>query len=130
MAPLEMHGGSDTYQADRSDPRETSARWDDLVKQSGEKTYAEEQLANKNDVKSRWRRAVHAASRMNAGDGLNEHPEAPLEGYHEVPELSDKVKKRRKAKLWGSLSIGASGDDRDEAEVLPYTSKTLEQQHW
>jgi hypothetical protein len=100
------------------------------VKRSREKTYAQEQLANKNDVGSRWSRAFHAASRINAGDGLQEHTPTPPEGYDEAPELSDKVKKQRKARLWGSLSIGSGGGERDEAEVLPYTSKTLEQQHW
>jgi hypothetical protein len=33
---------------------EGGAKWDDLLKQSEEKNYADEQLANRNDVQSRW----------------------------------------------------------------------------
>ncbi|WWC60223.1 uncharacterized protein I303_102789 [Kwoniella dejecticola CBS 10117] len=126
------------------------ARWDDLVKQTGEAAYTKGQLDNKNDVKSRWRRAVQAASRLEKGEGVYNPPNHLTE---DIPaeELSEKVKKQRKATFWGSLSIpiGKTADtdatsrpghghgqgkgderERDENEVLPFHSKALEQQHW
>nr|XP_019012150.1 IQ domain-containing calmodulin-binding protein [Kwoniella pini CBS 10737]OCF50931.1 IQ domain-containing calmodulin-binding protein [Kwoniella pini CBS 10737] len=108
------------------------ARWDDLIKQTGEATYTEGQLDNKNDVKSRWRRAVHAASRLEKGEGIYN---PPIHLTEEIPynELSDKIKKQRKATFLGSLSIPISINNkkqRDENEILPFNSKSLEQQHW
>jgi len=117
----------------RADPRQSEARWDDLIKQSGERTYAAQQLENKNDVSSRWSRAMHAASRLQTGDGLYTNPNPRFEGYEDehsrASDLSSKERRKRKARLWGSLSMGV-GKMRDETEVLPYTSKALEQQHW
>nr|XP_019050292.1 IQ domain-containing calmodulin-binding protein [Kwoniella bestiolae CBS 10118]OCF29222.1 IQ domain-containing calmodulin-binding protein [Kwoniella bestiolae CBS 10118] len=109
------------------------ARWDDLVKQTGEQTYWKGQLDNKNDVKSRWHRAVQAASRLETGEGLFNPPSDLTE---EIPpeKLSESTKKARRATFWGNLSLpiakNQDSDDRDENEVLPFQSKALEQQHW
>ncbi|WVQ78707.1 hypothetical protein IAT38_000794 [Cryptococcus sp. DSM 104549] len=116
---------------------ESDARWDDLVKQSGDLAYARGQLDNQNDVKSRWKRAAQAASRLQTGDGLPtptaalNHPStSPSVVQETIPEeLPDKAKKARRATFWGSLSMGI-GKERDEGEVLPFQSKALEQQHW
>ncbi|OCF30327.1 IQ domain-containing calmodulin-binding protein [Kwoniella heveanensis BCC8398] len=104
------------------------ARWDDLVKQTGEKTYAQQQLDNKNDVVSRWHRAAQAASRLQSGQGVYD---PPTELTEEIPgdELPPKVRKSRRATFWGSLSMGV-GKERDENATLPFQSKALEQQHW
>ncbi|WVQ94727.1 hypothetical protein IAU59_001807 [Kwoniella sp. CBS 9459] len=104
------------------------ARWDDLVKQTGEKTYAKQQLDNKNDVVSRWHRAAQAASRLQSGQGVYD---PPAELTEEIPgnELPPKVRKHRRATFWGSLSLGV-GKERDENATLPFQSKALEQQHW
>lgn len=37
-----------------TDGRDPSARWDDLLRQHDERQYADGQLGNKNDVKSRY----------------------------------------------------------------------------
>ncbi|WRT65622.1 uncharacterized protein IL334_002567 [Kwoniella shivajii] len=116
------------------------ARWDDLVKRTGEITYANEQLDNKNDVRSRWHRAVQAAARLEKGEGVFNPPKSLIE---EIPvsELSEKDRKARKATFWGALSMGIgkgnsagqgkeNGKERDESQVLPFQSKALEQQHW
>ncbi|WVF67126.1 hypothetical protein IAT40_001871 [Kwoniella sp. CBS 6097] len=104
------------------------ARWDDLVKQTGEKTYAQQQLDNKNDVVSRWHRAAQAASRLQSGQGVYD---PPTELTEEIPgdQLPPKVRKSRRATFWGSLSMGV-GKERDENATLPFQSKALEQQHW
>ncbi|WWC87802.1 uncharacterized protein L201_002694 [Kwoniella dendrophila CBS 6074] len=104
------------------------ARWDDLVKQTREATYAKGQLDNKNDVKSRWHRAVQAASRLERGQGVYS---APTYLTEEIPgnQLSEKTRKSRRATFWGTLSMGI-GKDRNENETLPFHSKALEQQHW
>jgi len=134
---------------------EREARWDDLVKQVEDKQYAEEQLRNKNDVKSRWRRGVHAAARLQHGDGL--YPVSPSESNindntntydtnkatggscggapGQAQEgagailLDPETLAARRATFLGKLSMGV-GKMRDEAEELPYQSKSLEQQHW
>nr|XP_019004765.1 IQ domain-containing calmodulin-binding protein [Kwoniella mangroviensis CBS 8507]OCF68226.1 IQ domain-containing calmodulin-binding protein [Kwoniella mangroviensis CBS 8507] len=112
------------------------ARWDDLVKQTGEQTYWKGQLDNKNDVKSRWHRAVQAASRLESGEGLYNPPSELTE---DIPseEIPESTKKARRATFWGSLSLPIAKDQntdkgkgRDENEVLPFQSKALEQQHW
>jgi hypothetical protein len=85
-------------------------------------------LDNKNDIGSRWKRAAHAASRLQAGEGVAEGSNIPQQA---TPELSDKVRRERKATFWGKLGMGLDvGKERDEQEVLPYVSKNLEQQHW
>ena len=99
------------------------------MKQTGEKTYANQQLENKNDVGSRWSRAVHAAGRLQRGDGLSHTPELRPENYDQVGEMDEKTRRKRKATMLGKLSVAVSVE-RDEAEELPYTSKALEQQHW
>ncbi|WVR03884.1 hypothetical protein IAU60_000883 [Kwoniella sp. DSM 27419] len=108
------------------------ARWDDLVKQTGEQTYAKQQLDNKNDVMSRWRRAVHAAARLQEGEGVYDPPKSLTQevAYEDLPE---KVRKARKATFLGSLSMGVGKEapnGQDEQAVLPFQSKALEQQHW
>ncbi|WWD05811.1 hypothetical protein V865_003894 [Kwoniella europaea PYCC6329] len=112
------------------------ARWDDLVKQTGEQSYSKGQLDNKNDVKSRWHRAVQAASRLESGQGLYNPPSDLIE---DIPteEIPESTKKARRATFWGNLSLPIAkdqntgkGKDRDENEVLPFQSKALEQQHW
>ncbi|GFZ42631.1 hypothetical protein JCM24511_00348 [Saitozyma sp. JCM 24511] len=110
---------------------EKEARWEDLVRHTKEKNYAAEQLDNKNDIKSRWRRGIAAASRLQTGDGLGANAVSPevQEAIDETPELDEKTRKARKATMWGSLSLGV-GKERDEAEELPFHSKALEKQHW
>ncbi|XAO23003.1 hypothetical protein I312_101780 [Cryptococcus bacillisporus CA1280] len=109
------------------------ARWNDLVKHSQEVTYAKGQLDNKNDVVSRWRRAAHAASRLQTGDGLFSSPIAALPSSQvdecDPTKLTDKELTARKATFWGSLSLGV-GKKRDEEKELPFHSKELETQHW
>lgn len=98
------------------------------MKQSGERTYANQQLSNQNDISSRWSRAVHAASRLQAGKGVAEGSNIPQQ---ETPNLSKEERRRRKATFWGKLGMGLDvGKVRDETEELPYVSKSLEQQHW
>ena len=108
----------------------TDSRWDDLKKQSAEKKYAEQQLDNQNDVRSRWHRAAQAAARLQTGDALEPLESTPEErGSSDAPELDDDTLRDRRATFWGSLSIGKA-EERDENEELPYQSKALEQQHW
>ncbi|ORX33661.1 hypothetical protein BD324DRAFT_639106 [Kockovaella imperatae] len=106
----------------------TSDRWDDLKRAAEDKQYAEDQLDNRNDVKSRWHRAAQAAARMEHGDGLRA---APVPASHVRPRvvLDEETRKARRATFWGTLSKGV-GKERDENEILPYQSKSLEQQHW
>ncbi|KIR97495.1 IQ domain-containing calmodulin-binding protein [Cryptococcus deuterogattii 2001/935-1] len=113
--------------------RRREARWNDLVKHSQEVTYAKGQLDNKNDVMSRWRRAAHAASRLQTGDGLFSSPIAALPSSQvdecDPTKLTDKELRERKATFWGSLSLGVE-KNRDEEKELPFHSKELETQHW
>lgn len=74
---------------------------------------------------------MHAAARLQEGDGLYTKHSTQPEEYEENPPLSDKQRKDRKATFLGSLSMGiGAGQARDEAEELPYSTKALEQQHW
>ncbi|ODN76749.1 hypothetical protein L202_05364 [Cryptococcus amylolentus CBS 6039] len=127
---------------------ENEAKWNDLVKQSQDLKYAQEQLENKNDVKSRWRRAAQAASRLETGDGLYSTPvhlasnTTSVQGHAGepsrlamveecVPEtLDEKERRARRATFWGSFSVMGLGKERDDRKDLPFQSKALEQQHW
>lgn len=81
----------------------------------------------------RWRRAAHAASRLQTGDGLFSSPIAALPSSQvdecDPTKLTDKELTARKATFWGSLSLGV-GKKRDEEKELPFHSKELETQHW
>ncbi|WVQ74548.1 hypothetical protein IAR50_004149 [Cryptococcus sp. DSM 104548] len=127
---------------------ENEAKWNDLVKQSQDRNYAEEQLENKNDVKSRWRRAAQAASRLQTSDGLYSTPvhlasdTVPDPGHAGEPnrltmfeecdpsKLDEKERRARRATFWGSFSVLGLGKERDDKKELPFQSKALEQQHW
>ncbi|WWD16577.1 hypothetical protein CI109_101005 [Kwoniella shandongensis] len=106
------------------------ARWKDLIKQTGEIAYTHAQLSNKNDVRSRWHRAIQAVSRLQASDGLYDPPSASYTHEVDPSTLDEKVLKARRATFLGSLSLGVGKKERDENETLPFHSKTLEQQHW
>jgi len=83
----------------------------------------------------RWRRGIHTAARLQKGDGLHDTslgsgstlPDGA--STSSAPHLDEKTRQKRRATLWGKLSVGA-GKMRDEEEELPYQSKALEQQHW
>lgn len=81
----------------------------------------------------RWRRAAHAASRLQTGDGLFSSPIAALPSSQvdecDPTKLTDKELRERKATFWGSLSLGVE-KNRDEEKELPFHSKELETQHW
>ncbi|RXK41274.1 hypothetical protein M231_01424 [Tremella mesenterica] len=109
-----------------------------MSKQLGNRSYAQEQMENKNDVASRWHRGLHAAERIQDGDALYEATpdhtssirtkSAFNYGEWTEEEKSQALKKRR-ATFLGSLSMGI-GKERDQAVELPFQSKALEQQHW
>lgn len=76
---------------------------------------------------------MQAASRLQDGEGLHESTTLP-DGTRacesdDTANLSPEVKRMRRATFWGSLTLGVS-KEKDEAKELPYTSKSLEQQHW
>ena len=115
-------------------------------------------LENKNDPKTRWRRGVNAATRLQTGDGLyspgtedkatsdgqgpstHESASAPRDGEEHGddtsldsdPKAQAKRRRHKKASLLGVLSMGIGKGDggRGETQPLPYTSKGLEEQHW
>jgi hypothetical protein len=83
----------------------------------------------------RWRRGLHAAKRLQMGDGLTVDPLIPsvassaFDDREYSPEEKEKILHHRRATFLGSLSMGV-GKALDEGEELPFQSKSLEQQHW
>jgi hypothetical protein len=131
--------------------RNKDARWGELIKNSEEHSYAQEQLENRNDVRSRsvpvlqrnnvkrangrWRRGLHAAKRLQFGDGLTNGDQTPstassaFDDREYTEEEKEKIIHHRRATFLGSLTMGV-GKALDESEELPFQSKSLEQQHW
>ena len=133
--------------------RNKDARWGELIKNSEEHSYAQEQLENRNDVRSRsvlfplslvllgqwtdgrWRRGLHAAKRLQFGDGLTNGDETPstassaFDDREYTQEEKEKILHHRRATFLGSLTMGV-GKALDDGEELPFQSKSLEQQHW
>lgn len=135
--------------------RNQDARWGELIKNSEEHSYAQEQLENRNDVRSRsvpfstqiriselghkaddrWRRGLHAAKRLQFGDGLTNGDKTPstassaFDDREYTEEEKEKILHHRRATFLGSLSMGV-GKALDENAELPFQSKSLEQQHW
>ena len=133
--------------------RNKDARWGELMKNSEEHSYAQEQLEKRNDVRSRsvhlpchsqsqgqctdgrWRRGLHAAKRLQFGDGLTNGDQTPstassaFDDREYTQEEKEKILHHRRATFLGSLTMGV-GKALDESEELPFQSKSLEQQHW
>ena len=132
--------------------RNKDARWGELIKNSEEHSYAQEQLENRNDVRSRsvlhshirasgcladdrWRRGLHAAKRLQFGDGLTNGDQSPstassaFDDREYTQEEKEKILHHRRATFLGSLTMGV-GKALDDGEELPFQSKSLEQQHW
>lgn len=69
------------------------------------------------------------------GDGLTSNSSVPaisssaFDDTNYTPEEKKKVLHARRATFLGSLTMGV-GKALDEGEVLPFQSKSLEQQHW
>jgi hypothetical protein len=84
---------------------------------------------------NRWRRGLHAAKRLQFGDGLTTTQQTPatassaFDDREYTPEEKNRILHERRATFLGSLSMGV-GKALDEGEELPFQSKSLEQQHW
>lgn len=88
-----------------------------------------------NDANSRWRRGLHAAKRLQFGDGLTNGDQTPstassaFDDREYTQEEKEKILHHRRATFLGSLTMGV-GKALDESDELPFQSKSLEQQHW
>jgi len=84
---------------------------------------------------SRWRRGLHAAKRLQFGDGLTNGDQTPstassaFDDREYTQEEKEKILHHRRATFLGSLTMGV-GKALDESDELPFQSKSLEQQHW
>jgi len=87
------------------------------------------------EANGRWRRGLHAAKRLQFGDGLTNGDETPstassaFDDREYTQEEKEKILHHRRATFLGSLTMGV-GKALDESEELPFQSKSLEQQHW
>ena len=87
------------------------------------------------DANSRWRRGLHAAKRLQFGDGLTNGDQTPstassaFDDREYTQEEKEKILHHRRATFLGSLTMGV-GKALDESDELPFQSKSLEQQHW
>lgn len=82
----------------------------------------------------RWKRAYHAAKRLQTGRGVHDHQtqlksRSAFDGLNLSEEEKRKILHKRRAKFMGSLSLGV-GDVVGNSKALEYQSKALEQQHW